>query len=95
MAAAFAAVTLRVAALPMAVGWAMLHGCAWLGGIGFTMSLFIANLAFEGAPLDNAHRILEGSYPPYFARGFGRIWNFTTFGLVPLPPSWCQGVYIE
>src|SRR6185436_9930372 len=24
----------------------------------------------------------------YFARGFGRAWNFTTFGLVPLPPSW-------
>jgi hypothetical protein len=33
--------------------------------------------------------------PSYFARGFGRTWNFTTFGLVPLPPSWCQGVYIE
>jgi NhaA family Na+:H+ antiporter len=30
---------------------AKLHGCAWLGGIGFTMSLFIANLAFEGTPL--------------------------------------------
>jgi hypothetical protein len=33
--------------------------------------------------------------PTYFATGFGRTWNFTTFGLVPLPPSWCQGVYIE
>src|SRR5438128_9220122 len=31
----------------------------------------------------------------YFARGFGRTWNFTTFGRCPLPPSWCQGVYIE
>jgi NhaA family Na+:H+ antiporter len=28
-----------------------LHGCGWLGGIGFTMSLFIATLAFEGTPL--------------------------------------------
>lgn len=27
----------------------------------------------------------------YFASGLGRIWNFTTFGNVPLPPSWCQG----
>ena len=28
-----------------------MHGCGWLGGIGFTMSLFIATLAFEGTPL--------------------------------------------
>jgi len=27
-----------------------LSGCAWFGGIGFTMSLFIAMLAFEGTP---------------------------------------------
>src|SRR3989475_10748031 len=32
---------------------------------------------------------------PYFARGFGRAWNFTIFCRAPLPPSWCQGVYIE
>lgn len=51
MAAAFAAVNLRLAALPTGVSWTTLHGCAWLGGIGFTMSLFIATLAFEGAPL--------------------------------------------
>jgi hypothetical protein len=31
----------------------------------------------------------------YFASGSGRTWNFTIFGLEPLPPSWCQGVYIE
>ena len=33
--------------------------------------------------------------PPYFASGFGRTWNFAIFGRVPLPPSWCHGVYIE
>jgi len=61
--AAVAAVRLRVAALPEGVGWAALHGCAWLGGIGFTMSLFIAALAFdESQALDSAKiGILGGS----------------------------------
>ncbi|MDQ3949283.1 MAG: Na+/H+ antiporter NhaA, partial [Gemmatimonadota bacterium] len=40
----------RVAALPGDVTWGSLHGVSWLGGIGFTMSLFIANLAFAGTP---------------------------------------------
>jgi len=44
------AVRLGWASLPSRVGWAMLHGAAILGGIGFTMSIFIANLAF-GDPL--------------------------------------------
>jgi hypothetical protein len=44
-----------------------------------------------------AHRELNDSPKdqPYFASGFGLTWNFAIFGLVPLPPSWCQGVYIE
>ncbi len=49
------AVKLGVAALPTGVTWRTLHGAAWLGGIGFTMSLFIAGLAFgESALLDAA-----------------------------------------
>jgi NhaA family Na+:H+ antiporter len=50
-AASVAAVRLRVATLPDGVSWTALHGCAWLGGIGFTMSLFIAALAFDGTTL--------------------------------------------
>ena len=40
-----------------------MHGCAWLGGIGFTMSLFIATLAFDGTSLLDAAKvgILGGS----------------------------------
>ena len=49
-AASLAAVRARVAGLPQGVNWTALHGCGWLGGIGFTMSLFIATLAFEGTP---------------------------------------------
>lgn len=62
-AAAVAAVRLRVATLPDGVGWTALHGCAWLGGIGFTMSLFIATLAFGGTTLIDSAKvgILGGS----------------------------------
>jgi NhaA family Na+:H+ antiporter len=41
------AVRLGLASRPEGVGWRLLHGAALLCGIGFTMSLFIASLAFE------------------------------------------------
>ena len=61
--AALAAVRLRLAALPEGVSWTALHGCAWLGGIGFTMSLFIGMLAFQGTNLLDSAKvgILAGS----------------------------------
>lgn len=48
---AWLAVRFSMAVLPAETSWRALHGVAWLGGIGFTMSLFIAALAFEGAAL--------------------------------------------
>jgi NhaA family Na+:H+ antiporter len=41
------AVKIGVADLPYGVGWPQLFAASWLAGIGFTMSLFIANSAFE------------------------------------------------
>lgn len=40
------AVKAGIAKLPSGVSWRHLTGAAWLGGIGFTMSLFVAQLAF-------------------------------------------------
>jgi NhaA family Na+:H+ antiporter len=49
--AAYAVVRLGLASLPRGVGWRHIYGAAWLGGIGFTMSLFVAGLAYEEGPL--------------------------------------------
>lgn len=46
--ATWLAVKLRIGELPPGVRWGHIHGAAWLAGIGFTMALFIANLAFAG-----------------------------------------------
>jgi NhaA family Na+:H+ antiporter len=44
--ASYAAVRTGIAHLPAGVSWRHVHGASWVGGIGFTMSLFIAGLAF-------------------------------------------------
>lgn len=44
---AWLAVKAGLAAKPNEVSWSAIHAVSWLGGIGFTMSLFIAGLAFE------------------------------------------------
>ncbi len=59
-----AAVKLGLAPLPGDAGWARLAGAATVAGIGFTVALFIAGLAFPGRPdlLDEAKLgILGGS----------------------------------
>jgi len=51
----FIAVRAGAADLPTGMTWRHIHGAAWLAGIGFTMSLFIAALAFgDAALLDTA-----------------------------------------
>ncbi len=55
--ASLLAVRAKMASLPEGVTWPALHGAAWLGGVGFTMSLFIAALAFADAALVDAAKI--------------------------------------
>ena len=45
------AVIVGMARLPSGVAWRHILGAAWLAGIGFTMSLFIAQLAFDAEVL--------------------------------------------
>lgn len=55
---AFIAVTLGICRLPLDLNWKHIFGAGLLGGIGFTMSIFITNLAFNGdAALINASKI--------------------------------------
>lgn len=55
---AFIAVLLGVCRLPADMNWKHVFGAGLLGGIGFTMSIFITNLAFTGeGALINASKI--------------------------------------
>ncbi len=51
------AVRLRWAELPYRVSWGQLHAAAWIAGIGFTVSIFIAGLAFGAGPRYTEARI--------------------------------------
>lgn len=60
----FLAVKLKLARLPHGVTWPVLLGGGFLAGIGFTMSLFVAGLAFDAHPdllADAKIGILTGS----------------------------------
>lgn len=70
----FVAVTLGICRLPGDLRWSHIFGAGLLGGIGFTMSIFITNLAFTGnSDIINASKlaILLASLS---AGVFGFIW---------------------
>lgn len=51
MAMSFLCVKLGIGKLPEGVNWVHMLGAAILGGVGFTMAIFVANLAYEQAVL--------------------------------------------
>ena len=53
----FVAVKWRVSQLPSEVGWKHIMGAGFLGGIGFTMSIFITLLAFDHPDLIQSSKI--------------------------------------
>ena len=60
---AWIAVKAGIAKLPEGVGWRKIHGLSLLAAIGFTMSLFIGNLAFADPSQIDAVKlgVLSGS----------------------------------
>ncbi len=60
---AWMAVKTGFASLPLGVNWRQVHGLSLIAGIGFTMSLFIGNLAFTDLAQMDAVKIgvLAGS----------------------------------
>ncbi|MCE5191825.1 MAG: Na+/H+ antiporter NhaA [Actinomycetia bacterium] len=50
-------VKLKLAELPKGVTWRQIYGAGWLGGIGFTMSLFISGLAFRSGVLQSEAKL--------------------------------------
>ncbi|MBK8189126.1 MAG: Na+/H+ antiporter NhaA [Vampirovibrionales bacterium] len=56
---AFAWLSVRLGwtTLPVGISWAQVYGASCLGGIGFTMSIFITNLAFAEPELISAAKI--------------------------------------
>lgn len=69
---AWLAVKSGIAKLPEGVGWRKIHGLSLLAAIGFTMSLFIGNLAFTDQALIDAVKlgVLSGSLVAAFAGFF-------------------------
>ena len=45
-------IRLGIASMPRGANWGSLYGVAVLCGVGYTMSLFVASLAFEGSGTD-------------------------------------------
>ena len=76
MGAAWLATRLRAGALPDGVRWPHIFGAALLGGIGFTMSLFFAALAFganQALVLSAKVGVLSGSFIAAVL-GMGFLW---------------------
>ena len=67
-------VKLDLCAMPQGTSWKMLLGVACLGGIGFTMSIFVTNLAFSGPEAE--HYVMMGKATILIASTIAGILGF-------------------
>lgn len=73
----FIAVRLRLGLLPNELSWGLLAAGSLLTGIGFTMALFIAELAFEAALLDSVKLGVMAASVVSAAVGFVTLFGLT------------------
>jgi NhaA family Na+:H+ antiporter len=59
------------AGLPDGVTWGMIYGAGLLAGVGFTMSLFVSDLAFDSETLLNQAKELAEGEVQHLSRGSG------------------------
>ncbi len=76
------AVRAGIAELPAGISWKAVHAVSWLGGIGFTMSLFVAGLAFPDGGLVDESKL--GIFAASLAAGLAG-W-FLLRRALPAPP---------
>lgn len=84
------AVKLRLADLPKGMTWGHVYGLSWLAGIGFTMALFIGELAFKPGDADNAEQmaryLAEGKTAVFLASFVGGIVGILVLRATSKPP---------
>jgi NhaA family Na+:H+ antiporter len=78
------AVATGLAKRPPGATWAQIYGVAVLAGIGFTMSLFIGNLAFEHGNFEYAAAVRVGVMAGSLASG---IFGYLVLRLTTRPPE--------
>lgn len=74
--ACYIGVRAKLATLPTGVSWLHIAGAGLLGGIGFTMAIFIANLAYAGSPalLESAKLGVMASSLLALVLGLATLW---------------------
>jgi NhaA family Na+:H+ antiporter len=77
----FLAVKAGLASLPSTVTWRQIYGVSWLGGIGFTMSLFITGLAFAPGLLTDLSK--TSIYAASVIAAVGGLWILSRNGTIP------------
>jgi NhaA family Na+:H+ antiporter len=70
------AVIIGWAKLPRGVSWRHILGAAWLGGIGFTMSLFIGQLAFPSHPALIEDAKIGVFVASFLSAAIGLVWLY-------------------